>query len=107
VCDMHIRKFNEKAAGLKAKIFAVSADLPFAQARWCGASGVTNVKTLSDHMHMGLAEALGVHIKELRLLARAVFVVDSSGKIVYREIVPEVTSEPNYAEALKAVGNAF
>lgn len=106
VCDMQVRKFNEKAASLKAKIFAVSADLPFAQARWCGAAGVKSVMTLSDHAQMALADALGVHIKELRLLARTVFVVDSKGKVVYREIVPEVTSEPNYEEALKALAKA-
>lgn len=103
VCDMQVRKFNEKAAGLKAKIFAVSADLPFAQARWCGAAGVKSVTTLSDHAQMALADALGVHIKELRLLARTVFIVDAGGRIVYREIVSEVTSEPNYDEALKAL----
>jgi len=103
VCDTQVRKFNEKIAGLNAKVFAVSADLPFAQARWCGAAGTKNVSTLSDHAQMGLADALGIHIKELRLLARTVFVIDASGKIVYREIVPEVTSEPNYAAAFEAV----
>jgi thioredoxin-dependent peroxiredoxin len=106
VCDTQVRKFNEKAAGLKAKIFAISADLPFAQARWCGAAGIKNVSTLSDHAQMSLADALGVHVKELRLLARTVFVVDSAGKIVYREIVPEITSEPNYDAALAAVAAA-
>lgn len=103
VCDMQVRKFNEKAAGLKAKVYAVSADLPFAQARWCGAAGAKNVMTLSDHASMALADALGIHIKELRLLARTVFIVDSKGKIAYRQIVGEVTSEPNYDEALSAL----
>ncbi|PKL47068.1 MAG: thiol peroxidase [Candidatus Riflebacteria bacterium HGW-Riflebacteria-2] len=106
VCDTQVRKFNEKAAGLKAKVFAVSADLPFAQARWCGAAGIKNVSTLSDHAQMALADALGIHVKELRLIARTVFVVDSSGKIVYREIVPEIASEPNYEAALAAVASA-
>ena len=103
VCDMQVRKFNEKAAGLKVKVYAVSADLPFAQARWCGAAGATNVKTLSDHAAMALADALGIHIKELRLLARTVFIVDAAGKIVYRQIVGEVTSEPDYDAAFKAL----
>jgi len=103
VCDMQVRKFNEKAAGLKAKVYAVSADLPFAQARWCGAAGAKNVMTLSDHAAMALADALGIHIKELRLFARTVFIVDSKGKIAYRQIVGEVTSEPNYDEALSAL----
>ena len=106
VCDTQIRKFNEKAVGLKAKVFAVSADLPFAQARWCGAAGIKNVSTLSDHAQMALADALGIHVKELRLLARTVFVIDSAGKIVYREIVPEITNEPNYEAALAAVSSA-
>jgi thiol peroxidase len=106
VCDTQIRKFNEKAAGLNARIFAVSADLPFAQARWCGAAGIKNVQTLSDHFQMSLAEALGIHIQELRLLARTVFVVDSSGKIVYRQIVDEVTAEPDYEAALTAIKKA-
>lgn len=106
VCDTQVRKFNENAVGLNAKVFAVSADLPFAQARWCGGAGIKNVKTLSDHAQMGLADALGVHIKELRLFARTVIVVDSNNKIVYMEIVPEVTSEPNYEAALEAVQKA-
>lgn len=103
VCDLQLRKFNEKVAGMKVKVFAVSADLPFAQARWCGAAGVGNVTTLSDHAAMGLADALGIHIKELRLLARTVFIVNAAGKIAYRQIVGEVASEPNYDDALKAL----
>lgn len=106
VCDIQIRKFNEKAAGLNAKIFAISADLPFAQGRWCGASGIKEVKTLSDHASMALADALGIHIKELRLFARTVFVVDAAGKVVYKQIVPEVATEPDYEAALKAVAAA-
>lgn len=103
VCDTQVRKFNEKAASLKAKVFAVSADLPFAQARWCGAAGIKNVITLSDHSKMALADALGVHVKELRLLARTVFVIDAAGKVAYRQIVPEIASEPDYDAALAAV----
>ncbi len=103
VCDAQVRKFNEKGSALNAKIFAVSADLPFAQGRWCGGAGIKNVSTLSDHAQMALADALGIHIKELRLFARTVFVIDASGKIVYREIVPEVTSEPDYEAALAAL----
>lgn len=106
VCDTQVRKFNEKAAGMNAKVFAVSADLPFAQARWCGGAGIKNVRTLSDHAQMGLADALGILIKELRLFARTVMVVDSTGKITYMQIVPEVTSEPDYEAALEAVKKA-
>ena len=103
VCDTQVRKFNEKASGMNVKVFAISADLPFAQARWCGGAGIKNVRTLSDHAHMALADALGVHIRELRLFARTVFVVDGSGNIAYVEIVPEVTNEPDYEAALAAV----
>ncbi len=106
VCDTQVRKFNEKAAGMNIGVFAVSADLPFAQARWCGGAGIKNVRTLSDHAHMGLADALGLHIKELRLFARSVMVVDSSGKITYIQVVSEVTHEPDYEAALAAAKKA-
>lgn len=107
VCDQQVRRFNQEAARLgNVSIYAISADLPFAQARWCGGAGIDKVKTLSDHRTMGFAEAYGVHIKELRLLARAVFVVDSAGKIVYKEIVPEVTALPNFDAALEAIAAA-
>jgi thiol peroxidase len=79
--------------------------LPFAQARWCGAAGVSAVKTLSDHRDTSFGLAYGVLIKELRLLARAVFVVGPDSIIRYRQLVPEVTSEPDYAAALVVVKN--
>jgi thiol peroxidase len=78
-------------------------DLPFAQARWCGAAGVTAVKTLSDHRDASFGLAYGLLIKELRLLARAVHVIDGEGVIRYRRIVKEMTTEPDYDDALKAV----
>jgi thiol peroxidase len=77
-------------------------DLPFAQKRWCGAAGVKNVQTLSDHREASFGKAYGVLIKGLRLLARAVFVVDKQGVIRYTEIVAELTNEPNYEAAIKA-----
>lgn len=107
VCDLQIKRFNEEAAKLKGvSIFAVSADLPFAQARWCGAAGAKNVKTLSDHRDMAFAAAWGLGVKELRLVARSVFVVDSQNKIVYKELVKEITTAPNYDAALAAIKNA-
>ena len=107
VCDAQVRRFNQEAAKLPGvSIYAISADLPFAQARWCGGAGITQVKTVSDHRDMSFASAFGVFVKELRLLARAVFVVDSSGKVVYKEIVPEMTHAPNFEKALEAVKNA-
>jgi thiol peroxidase len=104
VCDVMTRRFNEEAGkmGDGATVLTISTDLPFAQARWCGAAGVENVQALSDHRDTAFGEAYGVLIKELRLLARAVFVVDKEGVIRYIEVVKELTSEPDYDAALKA-----
>ena len=81
VCDVETRRFNTEAAGLGADvaIFTISMDLPFAQKRWCGAAGIDRVTTLSDHRDAAFGKGYGVLIKELRLLARAVFVVDNKG----------------------------
>lgn len=105
VCDTMTRKFNEEAAKLPASVavFTVSLDLPFAQKRWCGNAGIERVQTVSDYQERSFGLNYGVLIKELKLLARAVFVIDQSGKVAYREIVKEVTSEPDYAKALAAV----
>jgi thiol peroxidase len=105
VCDMETRRFNEEAGklGSDVAVLTISMDLPFAQKRWCGAAGVKNVQTLSDYREASFGEAYGVLIKELRLLARAVFVVDKKGTIRYIQIVKEVASEPNYEAALNAV----
>ncbi len=102
VCDMQTRRFNDVAGKLSddTVILTISADLPFAQTRWCGAAGVENVVTLSDHRDVSFAQAYGVLIKELRLLARAVFVVDQEGIIRHAEIVSEVKNEPDYDAAL-------
>ena len=105
VCDQQTRKFNEAAAelGNNVIVYTVSMDLPFAQKRWCGAAGIENVVTVSDHRDASFGEAYGVHMKELRLLARSIFVVDESGKVAYVEYVPEGTTHPNYEAALEAV----
>jgi thiol peroxidase len=104
VCDMQTRRFNQEAAGLgeDVAILTISMDLPFAQKRWCGAAGVDQVQTLSDHRDAAFGEAYGVLIKELRLLARALFVVDRNGVLQYSQLVPEVTDEPDYDGALEA-----
>ena len=104
VCDLETRRFNTEAGGLgdEVVVLAVSMDLPFAQARWCGAAGVKNVQTLSDHREAAFGTAYGVLIKDLRLLARAVFVLDKNGVIRYQELVKEVATEPNYEAALEA-----
>ncbi|UTR15603.1 thiol peroxidase [Salipaludibacillus sp. LMS25] len=107
VCDQQTRKFNEEAAKLEnVDILTISVDLPFAQKRWCAAAGIDNVQTLSDHRNLDFGKKYGVAIKELRLLARAIFVVDSSDTVVYVEYVPEVSQHPNYEEAIKATKNA-
>jgi len=77
-------------------------DLPFAQKRWCGAAGIEHVQTLSDYQTGAFGLATGTLIKELRLLSRAIFVVDKAGVIRYVEYVPEIASEPDYAKALAA-----
>ena len=105
VCDLETRRFNAEAAklGQEVVILTISMDLPFAQKRWCGAAGVTHVTTLSDHKDAAFGLAYGVLIKELRLLTRAVFVVDRKGVVRYVELVREITHEPDYDAALTAV----
>ncbi|NIT37228.1 MAG: thiol peroxidase [candidate division Zixibacteria bacterium] len=105
VCSTETRRFNSEAAALGADvvILTVSMDLPFAQKRWCGAAGVDRVVTLSDHRDASFGLAYGVLIKEVRLLARAVFVVGRDGVVRYVELVPELGREPNYEAALAAV----
>jgi len=104
VCDMETRRFNEEAGrvGDGLVVLTVSMDLPFAQKRWCGAAGVKNVQTLSDYREAAFGKSYGVLIKDLRLLARAVFVVDRNGVIRYQELVKEIATEPDYGAALKA-----
>ena len=104
VCDMQTRRFNQEAANLgdDVVILTISMDLPFAQKRWCGAAGVDAVQTLSDHRDAAFGQAYGLLIKELRLLARALFVIDRDGVLQYSQLVPEVTDEPDYDGALQA-----
>lgn len=105
VCDMETRRFNEAAGQLgdDVVILTVSVDLPFAQKRWCGAAGVENVITLSDHRDIAFGTAFGVLIKELRLLGRSIFVLDRNGIIQYIQNVKELSNEPDYDAVLEAV----
>jgi thiol peroxidase len=105
VSDMETRRFNQEAVNLGAgvHILTISMDLPFAQKRWCGAAGVDKVMTLSDHRDAAFGKAYGVLIKELRLLARAVFVVDGKGILRYSQLVKELSQEPDYDAVLAAV----
>lgn len=105
VCDMEVRRFNTEAQALSKDVAIVCAsrDLPFAQARWCGAAGISAVEALSDYRSGAFGKAYGIYVQELDLLARAVFVIDREGILRYRQLVPEVTNEPDYAEVLSCV----
>ncbi len=105
VCATQTRTFNQKATQLAkdVTVLTVSMDLPFAQKRFCGTEGIERVITASDYKYRTFGQAFGVLIKELGLLARAVFVLDRKGKVVHTEYVPEITKEPNYDAALSAV----
>lgn len=104
VCDAQARRFNEEASklGSAVKVVNISVDLPFAIGRFCTTAGIDNVETLSDHRDTSFGKAYGVLIKELRLLARAIFVLDGEDTIRYAEIVPEMTSSPDFDKALEA-----
>lgn len=107
VCDAQTRRFNEEASKLDhVEVLTISADLPFAQKRWCAASGLEHARTFSDHRDFSFAESYGVGMKEFRLLARAVFVVDSNDVITYVEYVPEGTNHPDYESAIEAAKNS-
>ncbi|HET9869711.1 MAG TPA: thiol peroxidase, partial [bacterium] len=103
VCAIQTRRFNKEIANLPAgvEVLTITADLPFAQGRFCGAEGIT-LTTLSDHRDMAFGDAYGTHIKELRLEARSIFVIGKDGLVKYVEIVKEVTDQPDYDKALAA-----
>jgi len=105
VCDIETRRFNDEAANLGSDIelVTISMDLPFAQKRWCGVAGITRIKTLSDHRQADFGMAYGVLIKELRLLARAIFILDRRGTVQYVQLIKEVADEPNYEEVLQTL----
>ncbi|GAA0429713.1 thiol peroxidase [Lentibacillus halophilus] len=107
VCAEETRRFNEEADKLdNVHVLTISMDLPFAQSRWCAANGIKNLDTLSDHRDADFGEKYGTLIKELRLLARAVFVVDSNDNVTYVEYVNEVTNHPDYDRALEEAKKA-
>jgi len=104
VCSRETHRFNEEAAALSddIAILTISMDLPFAQKRWCGAEGITKVTTLSDYKDASFGKSYGVLLPDLRLLARAVFVVDREGIVRYKQVVPEIAQEPDYEAVLNA-----
>lgn len=103
ICDEQCKKFQELGKGKNFQVVTVSMDLPFAQARWKKGANVDHT-ILSDHRSGAFGEAYGVLIKELRLLARSIFVVDANDKIKHVEYVKEVATHPNYDAAVKAAG---
>lgn len=109
VCQLQTKTFNTKLGELGDKINAVtvSLDLPFAQNRFCGAEGIKNIRTASDYQDRNFGNSYGTLIEELKILSRAVFVLDKDGKVVYAQYVPEVASEPEYDPALKALQSAL
>ena len=105
VCSLETNKFDKQVGSLpseKIRVVTVSADTPFAQKRWAGEEHVDNIRLLSDHKERAFADAYGVRIKELGLLARAIYLVDKTGIVRYIQTVPEVASEPDYEAVLKA-----
>ena len=104
LCDTQTRRFNQEAASLPdVRIYTISMDLPFAQSRWCAAAGVSKVNMLSDHVGANFGRNFGTLIKELRLDARAIFVVDQEGVLQHVEYVKEVGEHPDYEAALEVV----
>ncbi|MCU7558364.1 thiol peroxidase [Macrococcus capreoli] len=104
VCEQQTRKFNEAASNVEnAVVITISADLPFAQKKWCAANGLENVVTLSDHKDLSFGTNYGVVMEELRLLARSVFVLNENNEVVYTEVVSEGTNHPDYDKALAAL----
>jgi len=104
VCAIETKRFNDEAAKLGDDVLVqvISVDTPFAQSRWCGAEGVKNVQALSDFKNRDFGTKYGVEIEGLGIYARAAFVVDRQGVVVYSEYVPEVANEPNYEAILGA-----
>ena len=105
VCDAMTRRFNQDAAQLpdSVVVYTISVDLPFAQKRWCGNAGIDKVQTLSDYQERSFGLNYGLLLENLKLLARAVYVIDQNDQVAYAELVSEVTAEPDYTAALEAV----
>jgi thioredoxin-dependent peroxiredoxin len=105
VCELQTKRFNEEASKLPSDVvvYTVSMDLPFAQTRFCGANKADKITAISDHREGSFGKAYGVLIKELRLLARAVFVIGPDDKVQYAQVVKEVTEHPDYDKALAAL----
>lgn len=102
VCQLQTTTFNQTAASLNAVVLTISMDLPFAQKRFCDSFNVANVKTLSDFKDKSFSLSYGIYIRELGLIARSVWIIDKTGKVAYRQIVNEITKEPQYDDVINA-----
>jgi len=109
VCSLQTKRFNAEATNLPGEltILTISEDLPFAQKRFCEAEKIGRIKVLSDSVWREFGKEYGLLIEDLGLLARSVWIIDRQGVIAYRQIVPEITTEPDYEAALKAVREAL
>lgn len=109
-CAKSVRQFNKEAANLdNTVVLCISKDLPFAQARFCGAEGIENVEMLSDFRDGNFGKSYGLQFSDgplMPLLSRSIVVLDESGNVVYTEQVPETIDEPNYAAAIEALQHA-
>jgi thiol peroxidase len=105
VCEIEAKRFSDAASLFypQVQLLVISMDLPFAQRRWCGSEGLAKLKTLSDHAGAEFGQAYGILIKDLRLLARAVFIIDGHGIVQYVQLVKELTHEPDYDEVMRAL----
>ncbi len=105
VCDLQATRFNQEAAAFpeKVQIINITVDLPFALSRFCAARSIDRVLTLSDHRDISFGNAYGVIIKEFRLLARSVFLIDETGMVRYFELVPDITNHPDYEKVLMEI----
>lgn len=104
VCDLEIQRFSKAVEGISdVKIYGVSMDLPFAQARWCGVKSAANIQLVSDYMDHSFGLHTGTYIKELGLLTRAVIIVDKNQEVQYAAYCSEVSEHPNYDAALDAL----
>lgn len=108
VCSLQTKRFNEEVSNLPADvaILTISNDLPFAQKRFCATEGVENLKVLSDSVWRDFGTKYGLIIKDMGLLSRAIFVIDNTGKIAYKELVADISTHPDYDSALNAVKKA-
>lgn len=104
ICDAQTRQFNQALSDMEnTVVVTVSCDLPFAQKRWCGASGIENALLLSDYYDQSFGKAYGVLMEEWHLLARAVIVANEQNEITYVEYLDNVNSHPDYEAAINAV----